>query len=150
MSAARRTLLVLSCLVSTAACHRYERVDDLKAVVGTRGRVTLSPEGRAANARRLGGVAMEVTGVLIQTPGDSIGIKADEVQFSDLGRVPFAQGELHFAARDVSFVSKEVFNRKKTTVVSVLALLGAVAIAQAFSPGSGFLGFGRNDTPTPR
>lgn len=136
-------MLGILCLYSTVGCHRYETVNDLRAIAGTRGRVTLSPEGRGSNARRLGGVAMDVTGVLVEAPGDSIGIKADEVNFSDLGIVPYAQGELHFASRDVSFVSREVFNRKKTTIVSVLALVGAVAIAVAFQPSSGFFGVGR-------
>lgn len=86
---------------------------------------------------------MEVTGVLVEAPGDSIGIKADEVHFSDLGTVPFAQGELHFGSRDVSFVAKEVFNRKKTTIVAALAFVGAIAIAVSFNPSSGFFGVGR-------
>jgi hypothetical protein len=147
--AVRRTLRVL-CLVSATACHRYDTVNDLKAVSGSRGRLTLSPEGRASNARRLGGVAIEVTGVLIEAPGDSVGIKADEVRFSDLGTVPFGQGELHFAPRDIETLAREVINRKKTTIVSVLLAAAAIVTAVAFSPGAGFLGFGRNDTPTPR
>ncbi len=146
----RRLSFLALCLVSTTACHQYQTVNDLKAVVGSRGRLTLSPEGRGSNAKRLGGVATEITGVLIEVPGDSIGIKADEVRFSDLGAVPFAQGELHFAARDVSFVAKETFNRKKTTIVALLGALGVVAIGLVASPGGGLFGYGRNDPPTPR
>lgn len=150
MTAVRSRSLLVLVLALTTACHRYETVNDLTSVVGTRGRVTLSPEGRASNARRLGGVATEIDGVLVDAPGDSIGIKADEVHFSDLGTVPFAQGELHFAPRDVSFVARQVFNRKKTTIVAVLAAIGIVAIGAAFSPTGGLFGYGRNDPPTPR
>jgi hypothetical protein len=143
-------LMIALCLASTTACHQYTTVNDLKAVVGSRGRLTLSPEGRGANAKRLGGVAMEITGVLVEVPGDSVGIKADEVHFSDLGVVPYAQGELHFPSRDIAFVGKESFNRKKTTIVSILAGLGVVAIALVAKPGGGLFGYGRNDPPTPR
>jgi hypothetical protein len=148
--AVRRLFLFVLCLASTTACHQYTTVNDLKAVVGTNGRVTLSPEGRANNARRLGGVAMEITGVVVEAPGDSIAIKADEVRFADLGVVPFGQGELRFAARDVSFVAKQTFNRKKTTIVAILAALGVVAVGLVASPGGGLFGYGRNDPPTPR
>ena len=106
----------------------------MQTVVGTRGRLTLSPEGRGKNAQRLGGVAMDITGTVIAVPGDSIGIRADEVHFADLGTVPFAQGELHFAARDVSDVAKEVLNRKKSTIAGVLTVLGALLAAEALSP----------------
>jgi hypothetical protein len=150
VAAARSTLLFVLCLASATACHRYETVNDLKAVTGTRGRLTLSPEGRANNAKKLGGVAMEITGVLVEAPGDSIGIKADEVRFADLGTVPFAQGELHFATRDVSFVAREVANRKKTTIVSILAFVGVLVIAEVFTPNASVIGFGRKNSPTPR
>lgn len=140
-------VLVLLYLVLTTACHRYETVNDLRAVVGARGRLTLSAEGRGSNVKRLGGVATDIDGVLVEAPGDSIGIKADEVHFSDLGSVPFAQGELHFAAHDVSFIAKQVFNRKKTTVFAVLAAIGILAVGQLFSPSGGLFGSGRNTQP---
>lgn len=93
---------------------------------------------------------MEVTGTLVQVPGDSIGIKADEVRFADLGTVPFAQGELHFGRADVSGVSKETLNRKKTVVATVLALLGVIAIGIVAAPGDGIFGIGSSGPPTPR
>ena len=129
------------CLASTTACHRYDTVLDLQTAVGTRGRLTLSPEGRGKYAQRLGGVAVDITGTVVAVPGDSIGIKADEVHFADLGTVPFAQGELHFAARDVSNVAKEVLNRKKSTIAGVLTLFGALLAAEALTPNTSIVGF---------
>jgi hypothetical protein len=142
-------MLVL-CLASTTACHRFETVNDLKAVVGAKSRITLTAEARGTNSRRLGGVPTAVIGVITDVTRDSISIKADEVIFADLGTVPFAQGEVRFAATDVANVSRETLNRKKSTIVAVLALLGVTAIGIAFSPGNGIFGFGRNDPPTPR
>jgi hypothetical protein len=146
----RGVVSLVFCLASTTACHRFEPVSDVSAVAGVQGRLTLVPEARARFASRLGGVATDVVGVVFVIPGDSIGIKADEVHFSDLGTVPFAQGEIRFGARDVSVVGKETLNRKKTTLMAVLVSLGALAIGIAFSPGSGVFGSGRNDPPTPR
>ena len=110
------------------ACHRFEKVNDLQAVVGTHGRITLSAEGRAGNARRLGGVATDVEGVFVQAPGDSIGMKADFVRFADLGVVPFASGELRFTPKDVASLSQQRLNRKKTTISVVIFGLGVVLL----------------------
>jgi hypothetical protein len=146
----RGVVLLVLCVASTTACHRFEPVNDVSAVAGVQGQLTLVPEARARFANRLGGVAMDVVGIIFTIPGDSIGIKADEVHFSDLGTVPFAQGEIRFAARDVAVVAKETLNRKKTSIVAVLVALGVFAVGIAFTPGSGVFGFGRTDPPTPR
>jgi hypothetical protein len=112
--------------------------------------VTLTPEARAAYAQRLGGVAIEVTGVLMELPGDSIGIRADDVHFSDLGTMPFAQGELRFAVRDISNVSREVLNRRRSVVSGALVVMGALLAAEAFTPNMSILGFGRKGAPSAR
>ena len=150
MAAVRSTLLLMLCLATATACHRFETVTELSTVAGARGRLTLTPEGRATNARRLGGVAMEITGTLVQVPGDSIGIRADQVRYADLGTVPFAQGELHFVRTDIASVATETFDRKKTVVATVLALLGVIAIGIVAAPGDGIFGFGKSGPPTPR
>jgi hypothetical protein len=130
-------------VTSVAACHRYESVSDLQAVAGTRGRITLTAEGRANNARRLGGVALDVSGTLVSAQRDSVVIRADDVRFADLGSVPFAQGELRFASADVASVSREVINRRKTALVSVAVALGALFAAELFTPNTSIIGFGR-------
>lgn len=120
--------------VSLTGCHRYETVHDPLLVVGMKGRVTLSPEGRANHARRLGGVATDIDGVLVEAPGDSIVIKADVVHFADLGDVPFAGGELRFAPRDISGLARERLNTKKTTLVGIAGAFAAMAVATLLSP----------------
>jgi hypothetical protein len=147
---ARSVLVVLAGVLPATACHRFETVNDLSAVAGVRGRVTLSPEGRANNARRLGGVATEILGLLAPIGTDSISIKADEVRFADLGTVPYAQGELRFANGDVEGVSREVIDRRKSTIITALALVGVAIVGTVFSPGDGFFGIGRTAKPTPR
>lgn len=141
MHSCRTLSLLVLCLASTTGCHRYNTVLDHQTVIGTRGRLTLSPEGRGNNAQRLGGVAVDITGTVVAVPGDSIGIKADVVHFADLGTVPFAQGELHFAMRDVSNVAKEVLNRKKSVMAGVLTVFGALLAAEALTPTTSILGF---------
>ena len=150
MAAVRSTLLLMLCLAIATGCHRFETVTEVATVAGARGRLTLSPEGRATNARRLGGVAMEITGTLVQVPGDSIGIRADQVRYADLGTVPFAQGELRFLRTDIASVATETLNRKKTVFATVLALLGVIAIGVVAAPGDGIFGFGKSGSPTPR
>jgi hypothetical protein len=93
---------------------------------------------------------MEIDGVVNTGPADSIVVLADVVRFSDLGSVAFAGGELRFAARDVSFVAKERLNTKKTTIVSIIATVGVLALAELFTPTAGFFGRGRGTQPTPR
>lgn len=150
MKGVRTAAVLMVCCLLVTACHRFETVNDLSAVASVRGKLSLSPEGRANNARRLGGVAMEITGVVFPVVGDSIGIKADDVRFADLGTVPFGQGELRFAARDISLVAREVPDRKKTMIAGLLTLLGVVAVGIAFAPGDGIFGLGRSDPPIAR
>lgn len=126
LRASRIALAVL--LMPATACHRFEKVNDLQAVIGTHGRITLSAEGRAGNARRLGGVATDVEGLFVQAPGDSIGMKADFVRFSDLGVVPFAGGELHFTTKDVESLAQQRLNRRKTTISAVIFGFGVVLL----------------------
>ncbi len=91
---------------------------------------------------------MNVSGVIQAASGDSLVIRADDVRFADLGTVPFAQGELRFAAADVSAVAIEVIDRKRTAVMSTLAVLGALVAAEWFTPNTSIIGFGRKgDTP---
>ena len=142
-------LLVMVCTTITG-CHRYETVNELESMTEYRGKLTLSAEGRANNARRLGGVPMEITGVIFSVGGDSIGIRADQIIFADLGSVAFAQGELRFITRDVASASREVLARKRSLLASGLALLGVAAIGIAFSLGDGVFGPARGGPPTPR
>jgi len=143
-------LALVLLLVLATACHRYETVSDLKSVAGTKVQLTLTPEARGTNSRRLGGVPTDVFGVLVQATADSVVIRADEVRFADLGTVPFAQGELRFAARDVESVRREVFNRRKTIVVSILAGLGILATSIAFGASNGLFTGNSSGPPTPR
>jgi hypothetical protein len=132
-------------LLPATACHRFEKVNDLQAVIGTHGRITLSAEGRAGNARRLGGVATDVEGVFVQAPGDSIGMKADFVRFADLGVVQFAGGELHFTTKDVESLAQQRLNRRKTTIAAVIFGFGVVllgAIVTVANTGGGSNGGG--------
>jgi len=143
--------VVLLALCSTAAgCHRSEAVTDLSSMADVRGSLILTAEGRALNARRLGGVPLEVRGVIASVTNDSVIIRADDVRFSDLGRVPFGQGELRFARNQVDTVTKHVLDRRKSVIASALGLLGVAMIGTVFSPGDGFFGIGRTAGPTPR
>jgi hypothetical protein len=93
---------------------------------------------------------MEVIGTLTGFEGDSIGIKADEVRFADLGQVPFAQGQLRFHRREVASISRETLDRRKSLLMTVLSVVALTAIGTTLSTGSGFLGVGRGGEPTPR
>jgi hypothetical protein len=115
-------------------CHQYEMVHDPMLVVGTKGRLTLSPEGRANHARQLGGVATDVDGILVDATGDSLVMKAEKVRFADLGDVPFAGGELRFAPRDISGLARERLNTKRTTIAMILGSVAALAAAALLSP----------------
>jgi hypothetical protein len=131
------------CLVSMTGCHQYITVADPVTVVGTRTRVTLSPEGRANNARRLGGVPKELDGVLLAAaPGDSVVVKVDVVRFADLGTVPFAGAELRFAKGDISQVAQERTNRRKSIIVGTLATIGAFVLADLALGGGRLFGSG--------
>jgi hypothetical protein len=126
--------VVVSLSVSIAGCHRYETVHDPSLVVGTKGRLTLSPEGRANHARQLGGVATDVDGILVDATSDSLVMKAETVHFADLGDVPFAGGELRFAPRDISGLSRQRLNTRRTTVAMIVASVAALAAAALLSP----------------
>jgi hypothetical protein len=136
--------------MTLTACHRFEPLPDATPVTGIRGRLTLTPEARASYARRLGGVPIDVTGLLVAVDGDSIGIKADEVRFGDLGTVPFAQGELRFHTRDIAVVSRERLDRGRSTIVGAAATAAILAIATVLSPSNGFFGIGRSRGTTQR
>jgi hypothetical protein len=133
--------------VSITGCHRYETVHDPLLVVGTKGRLTLSPEGRANHARQLGGVATDVDGVLVNASGDSLVMKAETVRFADLGDVPFAGGELRFAPRDISGLARQRLNTKRTTIATILGAVVALSAAALLSPitrSNGGIGGGTN------
>jgi len=115
-----------------------------------RGTLILTPEGRAMNARRLGGIPLEIIGVIESVSIDSLNIRADEVRFSDIGRVQFGQGELRFARNHVETVTREVLDRRRSVIVSALAALGVAIVGTVFSPGDGFFGVGRTTKPTAR
>ena len=102
------------------------------------------------NARRLGGMALEVIGVIQSVSADSLSIRADEVRFSDIGRVQFGQGELRFARNHVGTVTKAVLDRRKSVIVSAIGVLGVAIVGTVFSPGDGFFGVGRTARPTAR
>jgi hypothetical protein len=145
-----RGAVAVGMLVLTTGCHQYQTVNDITSVVGTQARITLTPEARATNARRLGGVVMEIDGVVSETRADSIAIKAQTVRFADLGSVPFGAGELWFASKDVSGYAKQVLNPKRSWLVAgltvgVAGILGGV-IASATGSGSGTVVV----PPTPR
>jgi len=125
-------------------------VNDLSGMDVVRGSLILTPEGRAMNARRLGGMALEVIGVIQSVSADSLSIRADEVRFSDIGRVQFGQGELRFARNHVGTVTKAVLDRRKSVIVSAIGVLGVAIVGTVFSPGDGFFGVGRTARPTAR
>jgi hypothetical protein len=131
------------CLVSASACHQYIPVTDLTSTTGTRTRVTLSAEGRANNAHRLGGVPKDLDGVFVSTaPGDSVVIKVAEVRFADIGTVPFAGAELRFAARDITAVAQERANKSRSVLLGVLATAAVIVLADLVTGGGRLFGSG--------
>ena len=140
----------LALCFAAAACHRSEVITDLHGMNEVRGSLILTPEGRAVHARRLGGVPLVIIGVVASVGTDSLSIRADEVRFSDIGRVPFGQGELRFARNHVETVTRELLDRRKSVIVSALGVLGVAIVGTVFSPGDGFFGVGRTARPTAR
>ena len=139
-----------SLLLSVTGCHEYRPVLDPSLVVGTKGRVTLTAEGRASHARQLGGVAMDVDGTVAALPGDSIEIKADVVHFADLGDVPFAGGTLRFATKEVAGLAREQLNRKRSTLFAIAGTVAAIAVAAILSPRTSSTGGVGPGNPPPK
>lgn len=140
---------VLICC-STAACHSQRTVNPLNPAPDMRGSLQLTAEARATHARRLGGVVSEVRGLISAQGADSISIKADEVRFSDIGTAQFGGGELRFARTEISRMTTEVLDKRRSVIIGAIAVAGVAIVGTIFSPGDGFLGIGRTARPTAR
>ncbi|AHG91387.1 hypothetical protein J421_3850 [Gemmatirosa kalamazoonensis] len=113
-------------LLAATACTAYHAVPPEHVATGARVRVTLTTDGAAALASRLGGAVTGVEGKWVGERADSIDLRVDRLLTAAGAPVDWSGGPVAIARGAVQSVEQATVSRSRTTL-----LVGGVAAAGA-------------------
>jgi hypothetical protein len=135
-----RPLALGGLLAFASACYRLTPVEGGAAPTGTEVRLELTDEGSLRMAPMIGPRISAIDGRVLD-PGDTAIVLAVESVVARGGRtMPWSQERLSVPRNAVGSVRTRTLDRKRTWIVAVLGVAGAISLGDVFGLGTGFDG----------